>query len=244
MMNFNGKTVMITGAARGIGFATAEAFIARGANVAICDMGQNVFESAEKLGKSAMGFIADVTKREQAAAFVAATVEKFGAIDVLVNNAGITRDAQFLNMTDEMWDMVLAVNLKSMFIVTQEAFKVMLPAGGGCVIGLSSISGQLGNFGQANYAASKAGVEGFTRTLCREFAHKGIRANAVAPGFIVTDMTAKMPQKAIDRMLSTIPMRRGGTVDEVASVVCFLASDDASFINGQTIAINGGSYNS
>jgi NAD(P)-dependent dehydrogenase (short-subunit alcohol dehydrogenase family) len=140
MMNFNGKTVMITGAARGIGFATAEAFIARGANVAICDMGQNVFESAEKLGKSAMGFIADVTKREQAAAFVAATVEKFGAIDVLVNNAGITRDAQFLNMTDEMWDMVLAVNLKSMFIVTQEAFKVMLPAGGGCVIGLSSIS--------------------------------------------------------------------------------------------------------
>ena len=242
-MGLDGKTVIITGAARGIGFATAQAFIARGANVAICDMGDNVYEAAGKLGKNAMGFVADVTKREQVAAFVAAVVEKFGTIDVLVNNAGITRDAQFLKMTDEMWDAVLTVNLKSMYIVTQEALKVMLEQGSGCVIGISSISGQQGNFGQANYAASKAGVEGFTRTLCREFAHKGIRANAVAPGFIITDMTAKMPEKSIERMLATIPMRRGGTTDEVGSVVCFLASEDASFINGQTIAINGGSYN-
>ena len=166
----------------------------------------------------------------------------FGEVDVLVNNAGITRDALFHKLTEEQWDSVMSVNLKSMLFTTQAALGHMLKKGKGAIVNLASVSGQMGNVGQSNYAASKAGVEALTRTLCLEYAAKGIRINAVAPGFTYSEMTKAIPETVVEAMLKKIPMRRGAEPQEIARAILFLASEDASFINGQTLSVNGGMF--
>ena len=163
-------------------------------------------------------------------------------MDVLVNNAGITSDARFHRMTKAQWDRVMAVDLKSMFYTCQQAVASMLKTGGGAIVNISSVSAQTGNFGQANYSAAKLGVVGLTRTLSTEYAAKGIRTNAVAPGFILTDMVKTIPEKVVEGLVQTIPMRRGGDPHEIANAAYFLASDEASFITGQVLSVNGGLY--
>ena len=242
-----GKSVVITGSARGLGRSMAEAFAEEGANVVVTDiMADSARETAKEIarmtGVETLAVGCNVTDRESVRTLMAETMNAFGKIDVLVNNAGVIRDASFMKMSEEYWDMVIDTDLKGVFICSQEAAKYMREARYGRIINISSMSGLMGNFGQANYSAAKAGVIGLTKTLAVELGHRNITANAVAPGLIDSDMTAKMPSEAYQANIDAIPLGRAGKPEEVAALVSFLASDEAAFINGECISINGGMY--
>ena len=244
-MNFEGKTAVVTGGARGIGLEIARQLAEGGATVVLVDVLEDALRAAaEKIraagAKAVLTFKTDVTDEAAVEKMIDETVEKTGRIDVLVNNAGITRDDLLLRMDAQQWDLVMAVNLKGTFLLTKHAARYMVRQKYGRIVNLASVSGLVGNPGQANYSASKAGVVGFTRTVARELARKNIACNAVAPGFIDTDMTQVLPEKAKEMALAAIPMQRMGTAAEVARAVCFLASDDASYITGHVVPVDGG----
>jgi len=242
-MRLQGKVAIITGAARGIGRETALLFAAEGAKVVICDLldeGEEVAEEIRSRGGEAIFYKLDVTDREAVKRMVDAVVERYGRIDILVNNAGITRDAQFLKMTEEDWDKVIAVNLKGVFNVTQAVAPVMVAQGKGKVVNAASVVALYGNFGQTNYVASKAGVIGMTKVWARELGRKGINVNAVAPGFIQTEMTAKVPEKVLQMVRERTPLGRLGTPRDVAYAYLFLASDESDYVNGAVLSVDGG----
>jgi 3-oxoacyl-[acyl-carrier protein] reductase len=230
-MRLQGKVALITGGAQGIGRATAERFAREGAIVVIADLNlPRGEEVAATIGEGAFALELDVSD--------AASVQ--AGVDILVNNAGITRDARTVKMTEEQFDAVVAVNLKGVWLCSRAVAPAMIARGSGVILNASSIVGLAGNFGQANYAATKAGVIAMTKTLARELGPSGIRVNAVAPGFIATDMVATVPAKVVQALEERTPLRRLGRPEEVAAVYAFLASDDASFINGAVISVDGG----
>jgi 3-oxoacyl-[acyl-carrier protein] reductase len=239
-----GKVSLITGAAQGIGLATAKKFAQEGATVVICDVKAEAVNAAvaecQALGAQAEGHTMDVTQRDQVDAVVAAVLARHGRIDVLVNNAGITQDARLQNMTQEQFDRVIDVNLRGVFHCAQAVANTMVAQGRGVILNASSVVGIYGNFGQTNYAASKFGVIGFTKTWSRELGPKGVRVNAVAPGFIATPILNTIPEKVIAEMAQRVPLRRLGQPEEIANVYAFLASDEASYINGEVIEVSGG----
>jgi 3-oxoacyl-[acyl-carrier protein] reductase len=244
MNRLNNKVALITGAAQGIGLATALKFAQEGANVVICDIKQAsvdaAVDAANALGVRAQGFVVDVTQRDMVDAVVADTLAEFGAIDILVNNAGITQDARLQKMTLEQFDRVIDVNLRGVFHCTQAVADAMVAKGSGVILNASSVVGIYGNFGQTNYAASKFGIIGFTKTWARELGPKGIRVNAVAPGFIATPILDTIPEKILASMKSQVPLARLGSPEEVANVYAFLASDEASYVNGAVLEVSGG----
>ena len=239
-----GKVSIITGAAQGIGLATALKFAQEGATVVCCDIKQDGVDAAVKAcqdaGAKAAGFVVDVTSREQIDAMVAKVKEQFGRIDTLVNNAGITADARLVKMTAEQFDRVINVNLRGVFNCTQAVVDTMLAQGSGVILNASSVVGVFGNFGQTNYAATKFGVNGFTKTWVRELSSKGVRVNSVAPGFIKTPMIATVPQKVLDELAADVPLKRLGEAVDIANAYAFLASDEASYINGVVLEVTGG----
>ncbi|MDW7745537.1 3-oxoacyl-ACP reductase FabG [Halomonas sp.] len=245
-MKLHERVAVVTGAGRGLGAAMAHRLAEDGARVVIVDInGEDAERTAAELargGHESLAEACDVTDRSQVAAMMQRIKERFGRLDILVNNAGITRDASFFKMTDDQWRTVLDVNLTSMFICTQEAARYMVEQQSGRVICISSLSGNEGNFGQANYSAAKAGVIGFVKSLSKELARKGVLINAVSPGFIESEMSAQIPEKVRDMLIARVPQGRGGQPEEVAGVVAFLASDDAAYVNGQTLNVNGGMY--
>lgn len=249
-MRLKDKVCLVTGGAAGIGKATAEKFAKEGAIVIICDMNEEAGNAvAKELGNGAEFYKVNVTNREDVQKWVDAVVEKHGSVDVIVNNAGITRDGLFVKvkegelvsqMSEENFDVVINVNLKGVFNCTQAVAPYMIKQGGGVVLNASSVVGLYGNFGQTNYAATKFGVIGMTKTWSRELGKYGVRVNAICPGFIATEMVMKMPDKVLDSMKSKTPLKRLGTPEDVANLYCFLASDEASYIHGTAISIDGG----
>jgi 3-oxoacyl-[acyl-carrier protein] reductase len=245
-MHLQGKTALVTGAAQGIGKAIAIALAKAGADVAISDVnGEKAAEAAkeiEALGVKAFSITGNVADGASATAMVDEAAAKLGKLDILVNNAGITRDNLIIRMKEEEWDLVIDVNLKGSFNCAKAAIKHMSKARSGTIINIASIVGAMGNAGQANYVASKAGLIGLTKTIAREYASRNITANAVAPGFIDTAMTQALPEKVREELIKQIPLTRLGTADDVAAAVKFLASGAASYITGQVIHVNGGMY--
>jgi 3-oxoacyl-[acyl-carrier protein] reductase len=243
-MRLHNKVCVVTGAAQGIGLATALKFALEGAIVALCDVKPAAVDAAVTAcldaGAQAAGFVVDVTQRVQVDAMVAAVHARYGRIDVLVNNAGITKDARLQKMTLEQFDAVIDVNLRGVFHCTQAVSEGMVTAGRGVILNASSVVGLYGNFGQTNYAASKFGVIGFTKTWSRELGPKGIRVNAVAPGFVQTPILATIPEKVLTHMREQVPLKRLGQPEEIANVYAFLASDEASYVNGAVIEVSGG----
>jgi 3-oxoacyl-[acyl-carrier protein] reductase len=239
-----GKVSLITGAAQGIGLATAKKFAQEGAVVVVCDIHAEAVNAAvaqcQALGAQAEGHTMDVTQRDQVDAVISAVLARHGRIDVLVNNAGITQDARLQNMTQEQFDRVIDVNLRGVFHCAQAVANTMVAQGSGVILNASSVVGIYGNFGQTNYAASKFGVIGFTKTWSRELGPKGVRVNAVAPGFIATPILSTIPEKVIAEIAQRVPLRRLGQPEEIANVYAFLASDEASYINGEVIEVSGG----
>lgn len=243
-----GKTAIVTGAGRGgrgIGRGIALALAEAGADVVITARtniadAETVAEAVRELGRKGVAIACDVTSAESVEALFEQTVAELGRVDILVNNAGITRDGLLLRMTDDAWDAVIDSNLKGTFVCTRAAAKRMLKQKSGRVINITSVMGQVGNPGQANYSASKAGIIGFTKTVARELGSRGITVNAVAPGFIDTQMTDAIEGQARDAVLARIPLNRLGTIEDVGAVVAFLASDAAAYITGQTITVDGG----
>ena len=239
-----GRVALVTGGARGIGRAICEKLASEGAKIAMVDIMLDVAEkTAEEFkaqGYEALAIQANVAVPEDADKAVAAVVEKFGKLDILVNNAGITRDTLMLKMTEKDWDAVLAVNLKGTFNFTKAATKVMMRARYGKIVNIASVVGRMGNVGQANYSASKAGVIALTKTTAREFGSRNITANAIAPGYIKTDMTEKLPQEARDAFLVNIPLKRAGLPADVANAVCFFCSDESAYVTGQVMNVCGG----
>ena len=233
-MRLKNKICIITGAAQGIGAATVAKFAAEGAVVIGCD------RRAEGISGAAETHAVDVTQRPQIDAMVAAVLARHGRIDALVNNAGITQDARLVKMTLEQFDAVIDVNLRGVFHCSQAVAETMIAQGAGVILNASSVVGIYGNFGQTNYAASKFGVIGFTKTWSRELGPKGIRVNAVAPGFVETSILQTIPDKVLQHMREQVPLHRLGRPEEIASVYAFLASDDASYINGAVIEVSGG----
>jgi len=220
-------------------------FAEEGADVAFTDLSKDEnMESLEKeltgLGIKGKGYVSDASDFEQAHQVVDQIVEEFGKVDVLVNNAGITRDTLLMRMDEQMWDLVIKVNLKSVFNFTKAVQKYMLKARTGSIINMSSVVGVNGNAGQANYSASKAGILGFTKSVAKELGSRSVRCNAVAPGFIITDMTDKLPENVKEEWIKTIPLKRGGLPEDVANVTLFLASDLSSYMTGQTLQVCGG----
>ncbi|MEN3183517.1 MAG: 3-oxoacyl-[acyl-carrier-protein] reductase [Atribacterota bacterium] len=246
-MSFAGKVALVTGARRGIGFAIARTLGMGGAKVAINDVAsQEEMEEAvsalKNEGIEAWGYVVDVTVREKIREMVEDIVARWGHIDILVNNAGITRDALFVRMKDEDWKAVLDVCLQGTYNCTKEVLRYMMKQRYGRIINISSVVGVTGNAGQTNYATAKAALLGFTKSLAREVAPLGITVNAIAPGFIDTEMTRKLPEDVREMWLQQVPMRRWGEPEEVAQLVAFLASQAAGYITGQTIHINGGLF--
>ncbi len=245
-MSLNGKTALVTGAAQGIGREIALALATDGADVAICDVNleaaQKTAAEIESKGKKALALKANVAASGDVTAMIDEVVAKFSRIDILVNNAGITRDGLILRMKDEDWDLVLSINLKGAFLCSRAALKFMAKQRAGTIINIASIVGAMGNAGQANYVASKAGLIGLTKTIAREYANRNITANAVAPGFIETAMTQALPENVRQELAKQIPMGKLGTPEDVANAVRFLASPWASYISGQVIHVNGGMY--
>lgn len=244
-MNLTDKVALVTGASGGIGRSVSVALAKAGADVVINYSGnlakaEEVQKEVEALGRRAMCIKADISSVDEVSAMMKTVVKNFGKIDILVNNAGITRDGSLLMMKEEDWDAVLNTNLKGVFLCTKAAAKLMLKKKYGRIINIASVVGLIGNVGQANYSAAKAGVIGLTKTSARELAARNITVNAVAPGFIQTKMTDVLPEEVKTNMLSQIPLARLGTPDEVADAVLFLASDKASYITGQVISVNGG----
>jgi 3-oxoacyl-[acyl-carrier protein] reductase len=238
------KVSIITGAAQGIGLATALKFAREGAIVVVTDLRQDGVDAAvaqcQSLGAQAAGYVLDVTNRDAVDDLMESVLSRFGRIDVLVNNAGITMDATLRKMTIEQFDRVIDVNLRAVFHCSQAVANAMVAQGSGVILSASSVTGLYGNFGQTNYAATKFGVIGFTKTWSRELGPKGVRVNAVAPGFISTPMVAAMPEKVLAEMSKKIHLGRPGQPEEVANVYAFLASDEASYINGEVIEVSGG----
>ena len=239
------KVVIITGASRGIGKAIAETCVQQGATVAFTYLSSE--EKARALeaeltanGGVAKGFRSDASKFDEAQQLVDDVVAAFGTVDVLVNNAGITRDTLLMRMTEEQWDEVINTNLKSAFNLTKAVQKPMLKARSGSIINMSSVVGVKGNAGQSNYAASKAGLIGFTKSIAAELGSRNIRCNAIAPGFIETEMTDKLDEKTVQGWRDSIPLKRGGQPEDIANACVFLASDMSSYITGQTISVDGG----
>lgn len=244
MMILEGKTALITGAGRGIGRAIALCMAKEGCNIAFTDIALNEQVRAteaelQATGVHAKAYAADASNYDEAQAIVEQVRAEFGTIDILVNNAGITRDGLLLRMNEQQWDDVIRVNLKSAFNYTHAVAPVMLRARKGSIISLASVVGIAGNAGQANYAASKAGIIALMKSTAKELGARGVRANAVSPGYIDTDMTQALPQEVRDSFVERIPLHRAGTADEVAQVVLFLASDMASYVSGQVIPIDG-----
>ena len=243
MKLLEGKTALITGAARGIGKAIALKFAEEGANVAFTDLvidenGKATEAEIAAFGVKAKGYASNAADFAQSEEVVKQVKEEFGSIDILINNAGITKDGLMLRMTEQQWDTVIAVNLKSAFNFIHACVPVMMRQRGGSIINMASVVGVHGNAGQANYAASKAGMIALAKSVAQEMGPKGIRANAIAPGFIESDMTDAIPEKMKDAMIAQVPMKRIGQAEEVAEVAAFLASQE--YLTGQTIAIDGG----
>ncbi len=239
------KTALVTGASRGIGKAIALALAAKGYAVAVNYAGSQAAAEAAKdeiiaAGGQAFTIQGDVSKSEDVDRIFKTIKEEFGQLDVLVNNAGITRDGLLLRMKEENWDAVISTDLKSDFLTTKAAAQMMMRKKKGAIINIASVVGIMGNAGQANYAAAKAGVIGLTKATAKELAGRNIRVNAVAPGFIATDMTEVIPEKNKEMMLQSIPLGRMGLAEDVANAVCFLASEDASYITGQVLKVDGG----
>lgn len=245
MKLLEGKTALITGAARGIGKAIALKFASEGANIAFTDLvidenAQQTVAEIEALGVKAKGFASDASNFEATKQVVSEIAKEFGRIDILVNNAGITKDGLLLRMSEEQWDRVIGINLKSAFNFTRNVIPVMFSQRSGSIINMASVVGVHGNAGQANYAASKAGMIALAKSVAQEMGPRGIRANAIAPGFIETAMTAALPDKVREEWKVKIPLRRGGKPEDIADVATFLASDLASYVTGQVIQVDGG----
>ncbi len=240
-----GKTAVITGASRGIGRAIALKFAAEGANVAFSDLYYDeLAESLEKeivsLGTKGKGYASDASSFDAGETLIEEILKDFGKIDVLVNNAGITRDNLLLRMTEADWDIIMKVNLKSVFNLTKAVQRVMIKQRDGSIINMSSVVGINGNAGQSNYSASKAGLIGFTKSIAQELGSRNIRCNAIAPGFIITEMTEKLPEEVRKGWEAKIPLKRGGTPEDVANIALFLASGLSSYVTGQVISVCGG----
>jgi 3-oxoacyl-[acyl-carrier protein] reductase len=253
MERLTGKVAIVTGSAMGIGKATALKFAREGAKVVVCDVmaeaGQTVVDEITAAGGEAFFVPLDVTSADSVRSMVDAALQRWERIDVLVNNAGITRDAMLVKVKDgevvdqmgeAAFDSVINVNLKGVFLCTQAVAPVMIRQGGGVILNAASVVGLYGNFGQTNYVATKAGVIGMTRVWAREMGRKGVRVNAVAPGFILTDMVKKMPEKVLAAMQEKVPLNRLGEPEDVANVYAWLASDEASYVNGTVISVDGG----
>ena len=241
----DGKTAIVTGAARGIGKAIAMKFASEGANIAFTDLvidenGKNTEAEIAALGVKVKGYASNAADYEDTHKVVAEIMKDFGRIDILVNNAGITRDGLMMRMEEKQWDMVLNVNLKSAFNFIHAVTPVMMRQRGGSIINMASVVGVHGNAGQCNYSASKAGMIGLAKSIAQELGSRGIRANAIAPGFIITDMTASLSDEVKAEWAKKIPLRRGGTPEDVANIATFLASDMSSYVSGQVIQVDGG----
>ncbi|MCK5028968.1 MAG: 3-oxoacyl-[acyl-carrier-protein] reductase [Bacteroidales bacterium] len=244
MKLLEGKTAVITGAARGIGKAIAVKLAEQGANIAFTDLEYNdaakeVEKQLQALGVKAKGYASDASKFEETQILIDEIQGEFGSVDILVNNAGITMDTLMMRMTEQQWDTVITVNLKSVFNFTKAAQKYMLKQRSGSIINMSSVVGVSGNAGQANYSASKAGIIGFTKSIAKELGSRNIRCNAIAPGFIITEMTAKLDEDVRKAWEQQIPLRRGGTPEDVANATLFLASDLSTYVSGQVINVCG-----
>jgi 3-oxoacyl-[acyl-carrier protein] reductase len=243
-MRLNGKVAIITGAASGIGHATAVRFAKEGARVVVCDLNRagidEVVSQIVAAGGDAIGYVVNVTDNSQIAEMVNGVKAAWGRIDVLVNNAGIVADAQLTKMTEDQFDSVIDINLKGVYNCTKAVVDTMVEQGAGVILNASSVVGLYGNFGQTNYAAAKFGVIGFTKTWAKELGRKGIRSNAVCPGFVATPILKNMPEKVIQTMEERVPMRRLAQPEEIAAVYTFLASDDASYVNGAVLSVDGG----
>ena len=245
MKLLEGKTAIVTGASRGIGKAVAIEFAKQGCNVAFTDLFYNeqAMETEKEIashGVKVKGYASDASNFADTDKVVAEIVKEFGAIDILVNNAGITQDTLLMRMTEEQWDAVINVNLKSVFNFTKAAQRTMLKQRSGSIINMSSVVGVSGNAGQANYSASKAGIIGFTKSVAKELGSRGIRSNAIAPGFIITEMTGKLPEDVVKEWAGKIPLKRGGTPEEIAQTCVYLGSDLSSYVTGQTLHVCGG----
>ncbi|MDT8886770.1 3-oxoacyl-[acyl-carrier-protein] reductase [Aquirufa regiilacus] len=245
MQLVQGKVVLVTGASRGIGRAIANKFAEAGAHVAFTylssvEKGEALVKELEAYGVKAKGYRSDASMFEAAEELVNAVVADFGQIDVLINNAGITMDGLLMRMTEEQWDDVIRVNLKSVFNLTKAVIKPMMKAKSGSIVNMTSIVGLKGNAGQANYAASKAGIIGFTKSVALELGSRNIRCNSIAPGFIETEMTGELNEATVEEWKKSIPLKRGGEASEVANVCLFLGSYLSSYVTGQTIQVNGG----
>lgn len=243
-MRLQDKIAIITGAGQGIGEATAIKFAKEGATIVVCDISEQAIAKSvaacERAGARAIGFSLNVTDRAALDTMVAKTLEQFGRVDILVNNAGITRDARLEKMSADQFDAVIDVNLKGVFNAAQAVLPPMIAQGSGAILNASSVVGIYGNFGQTNYAAAKFGVIGFTKTWARELGPKGIRVNAVAPGFVETAMLASVPDDVLANLCGQVPLRRLGKPEEIANIYAFLASDEASYVNGAVIEASGG----
>lgn len=241
-----GKVAVITGASRGIGKSIALALAAQGATIVAMDMDQAATDAVvaelQAAGTKALAVVGNVTVTADVDRMIEAAVEAFGRVDILVNNAGITRDGLIMRMKDEEWDAVLSVNLKGAFVCTRAAFKVMSKQRYGRIINIASVVGQMGNAGQANYCASKAGLIGLTKSNAREMAKRNVTVNAVAPGFIATAMTDALPEKVREELAAQIPLERLGSADDIANAVTFLASEASAYITGHVLSVNGGMY--
>ena len=245
MKLLEGKTALITGASRGIGKAIAHRFAVEGCNIAITNIiddeeFQTTIKELTALGIKARGYVSNAAKFDDSQRVVDEVAKDFSRIDILINNAGITRDTLLMRMTEDQWDSVIAVNLKSVFNLTKAVLMTMIKQKSGSIVNMSSVVGVSGNAGQSNYSASKAGIIGFTKSIAKEVGSRNIRCNAIAPGFILTEMTEKLPEEVKKEWADKIPLKRGGTPEDVANTALYLASDLSSYVTGQTIHVCGG----